>query len=169
MLFQYAQQEQLLRQQTRAVGVLVREKLFPKVRFPKISQGRTRKITTVFVYIRHLSRCLFDTKLKTYLKVTHVHITKMDKRTHAYIYQMSWFESPRHRRSYTDTYYAEPQHTLWGFDDPLCRISYIKVPINSVYFSAALNNSQKAEEEGEQGYCDHTERCSGDLPGLPFR
>ena len=68
MLFQYAQQEQLLRQQTRAVGVLVREKLFPKVRFPKISQGRTRKITTVFVYIRHLSRCLFDTKLKNILK-----------------------------------------------------------------------------------------------------
>ena len=68
VLFQYAQQEQLLRQQTRAVGVLVREKLFQKVRFPKISQGRTRKITTVFVSIRHLSWCLFDTKLKNRLK-----------------------------------------------------------------------------------------------------
>ena len=56
VLFQYARQEQLLRQQTRAVGVLVREKLFQKVRFPKVLQGRTRKITTVFVYIRHLSR-----------------------------------------------------------------------------------------------------------------
>ena len=83
---------------------------------------------------------------------------------------MSWFESPRHRRSYTDMYFAEPQHTLWGFDDPLCRISYIKVPINSREFDSAKRNSQhpdflnqnpKYEEDGEQGYRDHTERCSG--------
>ena len=48
--------------------MLVREKLFQKVRFAKVLQGRTRKITTVFVCIRHLSRCLFDTKLKNRLK-----------------------------------------------------------------------------------------------------
>ena len=85
VLFQYAQQEQLLRQQTRAVGVLVREKLFPKVRFPKISQGRTRKITTVFVYIRHLSWCLFDTKLKNILKdfARIEYITKKDGYSYA--------------------------------------------------------------------------------------
>jgi len=48
-------------------------------------------------------------------------------------------------------------------------LSFMAVPINSVYFSSALKNAQKAEEDGEQGYRDHTERCSGDLPGLPFR
>ena len=73
----------------------------------------------------------------------------MDKRTHAYIYQMSWFERPRHRRPHTIQYFADPQYTLWGFDDPLCRISYIKVPIDSDYFSQAIHNSEKAKENAE--------------------
>ena len=70
----------------------------------------------------------------------------MDKRTQTYIYHMSWFESPRHRRSHTDMYFAEPQHTLWGFDNPLCRISYIKVPTDSVYFRTAKHKRKEGRQ-----------------------
>ena len=78
----------------------------------------------------------------------------------AFIYEMSWFESPRHHRSHTHMYFAKPQHTLWGFNNPLCRISYIKMPINSKKFRCAIENSQIAKERGEENYecCRYLEK-----------
>jgi len=44
-----------------------------------------------------------------------------------YVFKISWFESPRHTRSWSDVYFAQAEHTRWGlgpYGYPHCRISY---------------------------------------------
>lgn len=60
----------------------------------------------------------------------------------AYIYKMSWYDSPRHRKSHTDMYYMRPEDTLWGFDNPDCRIHFIRVCDQSKEYRMARHNSE---------------------------
>ena len=64
-----------------------------------------------------------------------------------YVFKMSWFESARHTRSWTDMYFAQAEHTRWGFEPygyPHCRISYVQVPVDSPEYTSAVENSEKA-------------------------
>ena len=64
-----------------------------------------------------------------------------------YVFKMSWFESARHTRSHTDMYFAQAEHTHWGFEPygyPHCRISYVQVPVDSPEYTSAVGNSEKA-------------------------
>ena len=61
------------------------------------------------------------------------------------IFRMSWYDSPRHRKSHTDMYYLKQHHTYWGFDDPLCRIQLIQVRTDTDKYYSALMNSHLAD------------------------
>ena len=59
---------------------------------------------------------------------------------------MSWYDSPRHRVSHTDMYYLEPHHTHWGFSNELCRITLIRVGIDSNEYKSAVGNSRISQK-----------------------
>lgn len=74
----------------------------------------------------------------------------------AYVYKVSWYDSPRCTVSLTDQYYFEPHHTRWGQFDQLlrvwgcdeldCRITLITVGINSDEYAMAVKNSQISQK-----------------------
>jgi hypothetical protein len=66
----------------------------------------------------------------------------------AVIYKMSFYQSPRHTKSHTDTYYAEERDTRWGHrtvweDGTICKIYVILVLKESKEYRMAINNSSK--------------------------
>ena len=64
-----------------------------------------------------------------------------------YVFKMSWFKSARHTRSWSDMYFAQAEHTRWGFEPygyPHCRISYVQVPVDSPEYTSAVENSEIA-------------------------
>mgnify|MGYP003641274488 CR=1 FL=1 len=67
---------------------------------------------------------------------------------YGWIYQMSWYESNRHTKSFTDMYFAQEEHTHWLWDGvprqsppELCKIFYIRVKKSSKEYSSAVCNS----------------------------
>ena len=64
----------------------------------------------------------------------------------AYIYKMSWYDTPRHRISHTDMYFLQPHHTHWDFSDELCRITLIRVGIDSNEYKMAEKSRLISQE-----------------------
>jgi hypothetical protein len=65
----------------------------------------------------------------------------------AYIYKMSWYDSRRHRTSHTDMYFLREEDTIWGFDDPNCRIHFVRVCDQSQEYWSARHNSEHGKRE----------------------
>ena len=67
---------------------------------------------------------------------------------YGYVYQMDWFESKRHRNSWSTMYFMREEDTRWGHDDTLVKISVLRCDKNSQEYDSAWNNSiiRMAEE-----------------------
>lgn len=62
------------------------------------------------------------------------------------IYKVSSFQSRRHKKSHTDTYYENAEHTQWVFTSQqwfeyLIRVEYIQVGSNTNLYKMAVENS----------------------------
>ena len=82
--------------------------------------------------------------------------TTTDTDEHAYIYKMSWYESPRHKISHTDMYYLNEEDTRWGHDEgERCEIRVIRVKRDSDDYRMAERNTHTAECGGCQRVAFH--------------
>ena len=71
-----------------------------------------------------------------------------------WIYKYSWYESKRHRISYTDMYFAEPSIRFDSCEcfvdnvlNGIARVHYICVPIDSWEWGSAVDNTDKEKLE----------------------
>lgn len=90
---------------------------------------------------------------------------EMDEETenhYAYIYKCSWFETKRHKTSYTDMYFEKAEDTWWIFEscawfNGLIRVEYIRVCCRSIYYQVAVKSSsiQNDDRKPSTTMCSH--------------
>ena len=74
----------------------------------------------------------------------------------AYIYEMTWYESKRHKNAHTWNYYLHEEDTRWGHDweadehSQRCEIRVIKVCVDDHRYQMALHN-YNVEQKKRQG------------------